>query len=69
MEFGLFLCGHISRRVAALVAELHTVPLMSGTACAQFSSSRDVPLVEGDERPGSTRDSGLLPPPAGCGLL
>jgi hypothetical protein len=43
--FGSFLSGLVSGRLSAVLGKLASVPLISGTACAQFSPSREICLV------------------------
>jgi len=52
MMLGSFLSRLVSGRFSAVARKLGSVPLISGTACAQFSPSREICLVTDS---GSTR--------------
>ena len=45
MILGSFLSGSVSDRFSAVLGKLASVPLISGTACAQFSPSREICLA------------------------
>lgn len=52
MILGSFLSGFVSDKLSAVLGKLASVPLISGTACAQFSASREICLATDS---GSTR--------------